>query len=279
MGKPGILTPFLLLTPPPEIPIPVPSMKRLTLTFCALVALASFCYAGPEPMSGKDKEIQLAPPPCDWYHAHEWNLTLWAGWAFSGQDGKRDIDFDYEEVDEQFDEHLNPVFLGEPHDDEFLNKDNSWGGGMDLKYFWSKYMGAGLEGFVVDVNDGVGGAGLATFTFRYPIGCSRFAPYAWGGFGVVGGGVRTERFFLEHHEGPVEEENEREFVEDTSFENKHARVIGQLGAGLEARLLRPSSESKLSIGVKGDFCWNFIGGDHSNDQDFGMVRFGLNFGY
>lgn len=255
-------------------------MKKPPLTLCAILALAGFCYAGAEPYSGKDKEIELAPPPpCEFYRAHEWNLTIWGAWAFSANDGHRELDFDYESVDEQFDEHLNPVFLNEPHDDEFINKDDTWGGGIDLQYFWSKYFGAGLEGFILDVNDGVGGGGLATFTFRYPIGCSRFAPYAFGGVGGLFGGTRTETFFFEHHIGPVEDEVEREFVEDTNFDNKSARVLGQVGAGMSVRLTRPSSISKVAIGLRGDFCWNFVGGDNSNDQDFGMTRFGLNFSY
>ncbi len=254
-------------------------MKRLTLTLCATALLTALCYAGPEPFSGKDKEIQLAPPPCDWYRSHEWNLDLWAGWAFSGQNGHNDIDFDYEAVDEQFDETLNPVFLGEPHDDRFLNKDDAWAGGADIKYFWSKYFGAGLEGFVVDVNADTGGAFLGTFTVRYPIGCTRFAPYAFGGAGFLFGGAHTERFFKETHFGPVEEEDEVEFIKDTIFDNKHARFIGQLGTGLEVRLIRPSTMSKLAVGVMGDFTWNFVGGKDSGDQDFGMARFGLNFSY
>src|ERR1041385_717658 len=110
-------------------------MQRLTLTLCLLMAFTGWCNAGPEPMSNKDKVIEMAPPPCDWYRAHEWDLNIWAAWAFSGQSDHRDIDFDYEAVDEEFDEPLRPVFLGEPHEDQFLNKDDAWGGGMDLKYF------------------------------------------------------------------------------------------------------------------------------------------------
>jgi hypothetical protein len=254
-------------------------MKRLTLTLCVTIALTSFCYAGPELVSGKDKEIQLTPPPCDWYRAHEWDLNIWATWAFSAQANSHHIDFDFEDVDEQFDETLRPVFLGEPHDDHFLNKDDSWGGGLDIKYFWSKYFGAGVEGFVVDVNDGVGGGFLGTFTFRYPIGCSRFAPYAFAGFGGLFGGTHTERFFKEHHIDPMDDKDEVEFVEDTQFENKHGRLLGQVGTGLEVRLLRPSAASKVAVGVMADFAWNFVGGDHSSDQNFGMTRFGLNLSY
>ena len=62
-------------------------MKKLTLTFCAFIALlvvAPAIYAdGPEKYSGKEKEVmQPAPPVCDFYRAHEWDLSIWGAWAF-----------------------------------------------------------------------------------------------------------------------------------------------------------------------------------------------------
>src|SRR5258707_13141005 len=72
-------------------------MKKLTLTFCALFALlvvAPALYAdGPEKYSGKEKEmIQPAPPVCDFYRAHEWNLSIWGAWAFASDTGENDFD-------------------------------------------------------------------------------------------------------------------------------------------------------------------------------------------
>ena len=69
-------------------------MKKLTLTFCALFALfgvAATLYAddGPERVSSKEKQVmQPAPPVCDFYRAHEWNLDLWAAWAFAADTGR-----------------------------------------------------------------------------------------------------------------------------------------------------------------------------------------------
>src|SRR5437667_404912 len=68
-------------------------MKKLTLTFCALFALfvvAPALYAdGPEKYSGKEKEVmQPAPPVCDFYRAHEWDLSIWAAWAFASDTGR-----------------------------------------------------------------------------------------------------------------------------------------------------------------------------------------------
>src|SRR5919108_6659612 len=70
-------------------------MKKLTLTFCAMFvvfAVAPALFAdGPEKYSGKDKEVmQPAPPPCEWYRAHEWDLDLWGAYAFAGNTGQND---------------------------------------------------------------------------------------------------------------------------------------------------------------------------------------------
>ena len=71
-------------------------MKKLTLTFCALFAVlvvAPAIYAdGPERTSGKEKEVmQPAPPVCDFYRAHEWDLDIWGAYAFGGTTGQFDV--------------------------------------------------------------------------------------------------------------------------------------------------------------------------------------------
>src|SRR5437660_2204458 len=68
-------------------------MKKLTLTFCALFAFFVVAPAfadGPEP-SGKEKEVmQPAPPVCDFYRAHEWDLGIWGAYAFAADTGRFD---------------------------------------------------------------------------------------------------------------------------------------------------------------------------------------------
>src|SRR5260370_20473310 len=71
-------------------------MKKLTLTFCALFALvlvAPALYAdGPEKYSGKEKEVmQPAPPVCDFYRAHEWDLSIWGAYAFASDTGQNNV--------------------------------------------------------------------------------------------------------------------------------------------------------------------------------------------
>src|SRR5438270_8114007 len=154
-------------------------MKKLTLTFCATFALVSALYAGTEKYSGKEKEVmQPAPPVCELYRAHEWDLDLWGTYVFSANPGRNHVPNDDPftsnlgfEVDpgtfdvvfgtvsqpqnENPNEHIN---LGKQSKDEFLGKDDAFGGGVDLKFFWSRYFGAGVEGFDVNAHENAGAA-------------------------------------------------------------------------------------------------------------------------
>src|SRR5438128_9947735 len=70
-------------------------MKKLTLTFCALFALfvvAPALYAdGPEPSSKEKEVMQPAPPVCDFYRAHEWDLSIWGAYAFAADTGQFNV--------------------------------------------------------------------------------------------------------------------------------------------------------------------------------------------
>jgi hypothetical protein len=172
------------------------------------------------------------------------------------------------------------VFTGnEWREDRYIQADHAWGGGIDAKYFFHRYIGVGFEGWVVsarrtfddvfiDFNNDTFRFGtrhesravasaLATLTFRYPIPCTRFAPYAFvGGGGIFGGGERTR---LVANNGVIR-------TEQTDTESE---LVGQFGGGLEVRLTP-------HIGWINDFSWNVVNGSHNN---FGMVRNGLNFAF
>lgn len=305
-------------------------MKKFTL---ALTFSLSFCLvvqAGPEPVVSRDKTVMDISPACEFYRAHEWDFSFWGTYVFSGNPGRNNIpnddpfspDLDPEILVSSFfsstaveePQELNPdaiVDVGRLSHDTFLGRDDSWGGGVDVKYFWSKYFGAGLEGFVVDTVAGTGGSGLVTFTARYPLG--RFAPYGWAGAGFLAGGGRVDLVFNKIHtfEGGFVE-TDREFFEAETIDNKHVYFNGQLGVGMEYRLA-------CHLGLMVDFAWNFIAGQSDPDKhrefilpggecfscnpggppitfeervaqgiipgetddnkDFGMVRFGLTISY
>src|ERR1051325_5779682 len=224
-------------------------MKKLRLAACVLMAFSTLAFAGSETYSGKEMKQVTAPPPCpQWYADQEWNFDLWGTYTFTGEDWP---------------------------DDRYFAGDHAWGGGGDVKYFFMRYFGVGVEGWVVDAkrhfmrdNDGdpitfpnIGddhrgiGAVLGTLTVRYPIPCTSLSPYVFAGGGAIfGGGERTSF-----------DESDGDFVTDDT----ESRAMGQFGGGLEIRLTP-------HIGWMGDFSWNVIDGPQNN---FGMVRSGLTFAF
>jgi len=233
-------------------------MKRLTVALCAMVALVSAAYAGPE-YSGKEIK-QVAPPPCpQWYADNEFNVDLWGTYLFTGNNWAND---------------------------RYVEADHAWGGGIDLKYFFHRYFGVGIEGWVVDARretfdfevappvfiDRTGresravGSVLGTFTLRYPIPCTRFAPYVWAGGGAIFGGGERDRVVFDGF-GTVGNTTVELFHTDHSGSTTEA--IGQFGGGIEIRITP-------HIGWMNDFSWNVVDGP---DNNFGMVRSGVTFAF
>jgi hypothetical protein len=276
-------------------------MKKLTLTFCALFALFAAAPAifadGPEAYSGKKEVMQPAPPVCDFYRAHEWDLSIWAAWAFAADTGH----FDVPETDPfttvgsptEVDPSTFDIFTGffgeqaidNPHErinlgqwskNQLFARDNTQGGGVDVKYFWSRYFGVGAEALGLAAKTNFAGGGLMTLTGRYPFG--RFAPYVWGGLGFIDGGGGTYKYFQEDHRyapgagiynGSLFVANEQEFWTTDLVKNNHIRALGQLGAGLEFRVT-------CHIGLMADFSWNFVFGHDEVDKEFLLTQQGTN---
>ena len=225
-------------------------MKKLVLSLCAMVALGSAAFAGTETYTKESKSV--APPPCpQWYADNEFNLSLWGTYAITGTEWR---------------------------DDTYLLADHAFGGGIDAKYFVHRYFGFGVEGFLLRPNSEetfdngfvrtrVGdnkrtvGSVLGTFTLRFPISCSRFAPYFWMGGGAIFGGGRDHEFFLDPTApfGIVR----HDFPESTT------KTMGQVGGGLEIRFTP-------HVGWLNDFSWNVVSGSKNN---FGMARTGVNFAF
>src|SRR5438132_3336472 len=264
-------------------------MKKLTLTFCALFALfavAAALYAdGPEKYSGKEKEVmQPAPPVCDFYRAHEWDLDIWGAYAFAADTGRfhqptdANLSIARGGGDPFFPDRdpfvvdyaprfyvepavFNPnerVNIGQVSKNQLFARDDTFGGGVDVKYFWSRYFGVGIEGVGFAAKTNFAGGGLVTLTGRFPFG--RFAPYVTGGIGFIDGGATRYKFFNEKStflNGVVN--HEREFWTTDPVANNHLRALGQIGAGLEFRVT-------CHIGLMADFTWNFVFGqeDHAD---------------
>src|ERR1051326_3372683 len=98
----------------------------------------------------------------------------------------------------------------------------------------------------------------------YPIPCTRFSPYIFGGGGAIfGGGQRPKNVRV------AEEEEGFDAVQTEGFTGAQTEALGQVGGGLEIRLTP-------HIGWVSDFSWNFVNGPENN---FGMVRTGVNFAF
>jgi hypothetical protein len=224
------------------------TMKKLALSLCAVVAMTSAAYAG-ETYSKESKSV--TPPPCpQWYADNEFNLTLSGVYAWTGNNWE---------------------------EDQYFAVDHGWGGALDAKYFVHRYFGFGVQGWVAGANSheifdngftrvwgaednhAIGGI-LGTFTLRFPISCSRWAPYVWVGGGGVFGGGRDHDFFLSPTTNlPIRRE----------FDDSSARSVGQVGGGFEVRF-------SPHVGWTNDISWNVVSGPNNN---FGMARTGINFAF
>lgn len=248
-------------------------MRKLHLALLALATMASTAVAGTEYAGGKEmRQTTVAPEEC-WYGENEWNVSLWGTYAFTGT-SSRGVGVD-------------DFVVGNIGGDRYLEADHAWGGGGSVKYFWHKYFGFGVEGFVLDAkrtefnfefptanpsgflftkseDRRAIGSVLGSFTLRYPIGCSRFAPYVWAGGGMIFGGGERDRVVPTAFDitgTPT--------AAETHHSDGDGLGMGQFGGGFEVRITK-------HIGWINDFSWNVVDGPKNN---FGMVRTGFNFAF
>jgi hypothetical protein len=239
---------------------------------------ASYARRGKD--SGKEmKEIAYVPPCPEWYGDRELNVNLFGTYAFTNTEFAPNpslIDI------VQSTSEGGPV-LGTY--DRYIGGDHAWGGGGDIKYFFCRYAGVGLEGFALDAhkpgfdifedqsvpilikrrinhNHTIGSV-LGTFTLRYPIPCTRLAPYAWAGVGAIFGGGERDQL---HTQGPPDAFAVNAQTDHFGAETK---LLGQFGAGVEFRFAR-------HFGWTNDLSFGVIDGPRNN---FGMFRSGLNFAF
>ena len=99
-------------------------MQKLTVTICVLATMITVAYGGAPTYSGKEMKQVAEVPPCpEWYRDTEWNVSLWGTYALTGNNWQ---------------------------DDRYFQSDHAWGGGVDVKYFFHRYFGVGLEGWATE---------------------------------------------------------------------------------------------------------------------------------
>ena len=150
--------------------------------------------------------------------------------------------------------------------DRYIGDDHAVGGGMDIKYFFHRYFGIGVEGFVVDARKGgfdifedprmqvfdrerlshqrAVGSVLGTFTLRYPVPCTRFAPYVWAGVGAIFGGGESDELYAHSLVDPPDAFNADA---STVHQGTRTELLGQFGGGFEIRITRTLAGSTISV--------------------------------
>ncbi len=205
-------------------------MKKFIISMLSLTTLAATGLAGPMETSSTKETQQVYQAPADqFYRDREWNVDLFGSYAFTGN---------------------------EYRDDRYLNTDHAFGGGIDVNYMFTRYLGAGLEGYALDANDVIGQLS-GNLIFRFPVPNTRFAPYGYAGGGVLFNGTRLETLAA-NGASPA-----------SVRRNSDVEGMGQLGAGFEVRITP-------RLGVINDFSWNVVNGP---DNNFGMLRSGIRFAF
>jgi hypothetical protein len=255
-------------------------MNRHLLTAAVFSLLVANAFAGG--YTGKEMKEAAAPPCPEFYKDNEWNVSLWGTYLFTNTDYARNLDL----VDVVQSTVEGAGVLGEY--DRYIGDDHAFGGGGDIKYFFHRYFGVGLEGYVVNARKGgfdifedptvpvfdrerlthhrAIGAVLGTFTLRYPVPCTRFAPYAWAGVGAIFGGGERDSLHAESFVAPPDA-----FFSfaHTVHSDSYTTAVGQFGAGLETRITP-------HIGWTNDISFSVIEGPRNN---FGQIRSGINFAF
>lgn len=239
-------------------------MKQLLLVLATFATALTLASAGTKQDStGTSKQAVEPESAAQWYADNEWNVSLWGTYAFTAND-----------------------YRSFPSFDRYISADHAWGGGIDAKRFFGRYVALGVEGYVlganrtvVDLEGSFGffmggtirtykdlrvlGSCLATATFRYPLPHSRFAPYAWIGGGAIFGGGDTDKITI------IGGSSGDGYIVTTTQTGSTTKAIGQGGAGFEVRLTP-------RLGLLNDFSWSIVDGPNNN---FGMVRTGINISF
>jgi hypothetical protein len=228
--------------------------------------------------SGKEMTATAAPCP-EFYADNEWNVNLWGTYVFTNTDYNPNLWL----VDIVQSTSEGGGVLGTY--DKYIGGDHAWGGGGDVKYFFARFFGVGVQGSFLEAHktgldifedptvpvftrertrhERTIGSVLGTFTLRYPIRCTRFSPYAWGGVGAIFGGGESDTLVTH---GPPDA---FDVSAHTRHFGSHTELLSQFGFGLEFRITP-------HVGWTNDLSWGVIDGPKNN---FTAIRTGINFAF
>jgi opacity protein-like surface antigen len=190
-------------------------MKSILSSTCAALLLGVSAFAG-ETVRTDYKHTETPAPPC--FADREWQVDLFGAYAFSSSS------------------------------QDNLFGDHAWGGGLGVNYFFSRYVGLGLEGTLLDPRHGrdvMGQAGLNLFV-RFPNDTTCLAPYIFLGGGAVFNAEELD-------------------ADDFDRNNDDALWEGHAGVGLEYRF-------NPRFGVFADGRFTVV---EKNDNNFTTIRTGF----
>ncbi len=134
-------------------------MKKTILAVLTASFLGASAYAGDTYVATTNKNVVQTEARYSLYPDHEWTIDLFGTYAFTQSN--------------------SDTILG----------DHAFGGGLAANYFFTKNIGLGIEGQALKNQRGSGddvtGSGALNLFYRYPIGDSGWAPYAYVGGGAI----------------------------------------------------------------------------------------------
>jgi hypothetical protein len=237
---------------------------------------AAYARSGKD--SGKEmKQVAYVPPCPEWYGDREWNVNLWGTYAFTNTEFAPNpslIDI------VQSTSEGGPV-LGTY--DRYIGGDHAWGGGGDVKYFFCRYAGVGVEDLHSTPTSlaSISSRPVSPDTYQaknqshsYDRRCPwhtyvavsdsvhAFSALCLGGCGAIFGGGERDQL---HTQGPPDA-----FLVNAQTDHFGSRdqSTTQFGAGLEIRFAR-------HIGWTNDLSFGIL----RPRNNFGMIRSGLNFAF
>ena len=176
-------------------------MKKIAFTLIAGLGVAGSVLAGPATAGKTDKTVTVPVEPC--FRDHELQLDVFANY-------------------------MHFTHAGTPP------SRNGEGGGLGVNYFFTRYLGVGIDGSANSLSHGLFNA-TGSLIARYPLelGSVCLAPYAFGG-----GGVQT---------------------------NGSTLGTGHAGAGVEFRVT-----PKLGIYGEGRYTWTTEHNEDSSQARLGL---------
>lgn len=203
-------------------------MKKFIVGMFALTTLATVTSQG-GPVESTYQQAQTYQPSQEWFQDREWNFDLFGARA------------------DTYNEYRN---------DQYLGVDHAYGGGIDVNYMFTRFLGAGFKGYALDADRAIVGLS-GDLIFRYPIPGTRFAPYGFAGGGVIFNGSRV-RTLVSDGRSPA-----------SIREHSSGAAVGDFGVGFEVRITP-------TIGVINDYSYNLVDGPNNN---FGIIRSGIRFAF